>query len=89
VSNAIVVVGASAGGLAPIRRITEALPVTCKATLFIVLHTGRIPSSLPEILSWHGKMPVEFGQNGAQIEKGHIYVAPSDWHMLVSANRIH
>jgi two-component system, chemotaxis family, protein-glutamate methylesterase/glutaminase len=84
----IVVVGASAGGLSPLRSITESLPRTCKATLFIVVHTGRIPSSLPEILSWHGRMPVEFGRNGTHIEAGHIYVAPPDRHMLVSINRI-
>ena len=84
----IIVVGASAGGLAPLRSITESLPRNCMATLFIVVHTGRIPSSLPEILSWHGRMPVEFGRNGAHIEAGHIYVAPSDRHMLLSINRI-
>jgi len=87
--TAIIVVGASDGGLAPLRQITESLPRYCKATLFVVVHIGRIQSSLPDILSWHGRMPVEFGRNGAKIEAGHIYVAPSDRHMLLSDTRIH
>jgi two-component system, chemotaxis family, protein-glutamate methylesterase/glutaminase len=87
-SQAIVVVGASAGGLAPLRSITEALPRNCKATLFVVVHVGKIRNSIPEILSWNGKMPASFGADGALIEPGHIYVAPSDQHMLVTADSI-
>lgn len=87
-ANAIVVVGASRGGLSPLRRITELLPHTCKATLFVVVHVGEIPNSLPEILSWNGRLPVSFGAEGTLIEAGHIYVAPSDRHMLVTAHDI-
>jgi two-component system, chemotaxis family, protein-glutamate methylesterase/glutaminase len=76
------------GGLDPLRSITEALPRNCKASLFVIVHIGRIPSSLPEILSWHGQMPVAFGRNGARIDGGHIYVAPSDRHMLLSAHNV-
>ena len=87
-ANAIVVVGASRGGLSPLRRITKSLPHTCKATLFVVVHVGEIPNSLPEILSWNGRLPVSFGAEGTLIEAGHIYVAPSDRHMLVTAHDI-
>jgi two-component system chemotaxis response regulator CheB len=86
-ANAIVVVGAAIGGLDPLRRITEALPRNCGASIFIVMH-GSYPGVLPEILGWHGSLPIVIGRDGALIEAGHIYVAPQDHHMLVEIDRI-
>jgi two-component system chemotaxis response regulator CheB len=86
-ANAIVVVGAAIGGLDPLRRITEALPRNCGASIFIVMH-GSYPAVLPEILGWHGSLPIVIGQDGASIEAGRIYVAPQDHHMLVEIDRI-
>jgi CheB methylesterase len=85
--SAIVVVGASAGGLTPLRHITE--PRNCLASVFVIVHIGKIPSSLPEILSWHGKMPVGFAKAGEAIEPGHIYVAPPDAHILITDKHLH
>jgi two-component system, chemotaxis family, protein-glutamate methylesterase/glutaminase len=82
------VVGASAGGLNPLRAITEALPRECGATFFVVVHIGKIPSVLPEILSWHGRLPVAFASDGEPIKPGHIYVAPSDRHMVLAEQHI-
>ena len=87
IAHPIVAVGASGGGLEPLRRITERLPRNCKATVFVVMHSGAA-SLLPEILSWHGKLAVDFAQDGAAIEAGRIYVAPPDHHMLVEAGHI-
>jgi two-component system, chemotaxis family, protein-glutamate methylesterase/glutaminase len=87
-ANAIVVVGASSGGLSPLRRITESLPHNCKVTVFVVVHVGKFRNSVPEILSWNGRLPVSLGADGALIEPGHIYVAPSDQHMLVTTDNI-
>jgi CheB methylesterase len=74
VAQAIVAVGAAGGGIEPLRRITERLSRNCGATVFVVMHSGAA-SFLPEILSWHGKLPVEFAREGAPIEAGRIYVA--------------
>src|SRR5580693_482257 len=87
VAHAIVAVGAAAGGLEPLRRITERLPRNCGATVFVVMHSG-VASLLPEILSWHGNIAVEFARAGARVKAGHIYVAPPDHHMCVVADHI-
>jgi two-component system chemotaxis response regulator CheB len=79
----IIAIGASAGSLDAVRLITEALPRECAAAIAVVFHTGRHPNNLPEILSWHGKLPVIFGEEGADLEPGRIYVAPPDHHMLL------
>jgi two-component system chemotaxis response regulator CheB len=86
-ARAIVAVGAAAGGLEPLRRITERLPRNCGATVFVVMHSG-VASLLPEILSWHGNIAVEFARAGVHVKAGHIYVAPPDHHMCVEADRI-
>jgi hypothetical protein len=59
VANPVIAVGASSGGLEPLRRITEPLPRNCDATLFVVMHAGA-DSLLLQILSWHVKLRVEF-----------------------------
>ena len=87
VAHAIVALGAAGGGLEPLRRVTERLPRNCGATVFVVMHSGAA-SFLPEILSWHGKLPVEFARDGAPIKAGRIYVAPPDHHMCVVADHI-
>jgi two-component system, chemotaxis family, protein-glutamate methylesterase/glutaminase len=86
----VLAIGASAGGLEAVRRITEALPRNCGAAVALVMHVGRQPSQLPEILNWHGKLPAAFAEEGAMLEPGHIYVAPPDRHLLLQApGRIH
>jgi two-component system, chemotaxis family, protein-glutamate methylesterase/glutaminase len=88
VRNAIVVIGASEGGVDPLRQITEGLSLKCGASVFVVMHTGMIRSSLPEILRWHGRLAVEFGRDGSSIEPGRIYVAPADQHMVITVDHI-
>jgi two-component system chemotaxis response regulator CheB len=85
----IVVIGAAAGGLDPVRRIVEALPRDCGAAIAVVFHNGAQPSDVPEILSWHGKVPTSFGDEGTSLEPGRLYVAPPDHHMLLSRVGIH
>jgi two-component system chemotaxis response regulator CheB len=82
----IIAIGAASGGIEPLRRITEDLPRNCGATIFVVLHSGAA-GLLPEILSWRGKLPVEFARDGVAIKSGRIYVAPPDFHMLVGSGR--
>ena len=86
----VLAIGASAGGLEAVRRITEALPRNCGAAVALVMHVGRQPSQLPEILNWHGKLPAVFAEEGVVLEPGHIYVAPPDRHLLLQVpGRIH
>ena len=87
VAHPIVAVGASGGGLEPLRRITERLPRNSAVTVFVVMHSGAA-SFLPEILSWHGKLRVEFAREGDFIAPSRIYIAPPDHHMCVDARHI-
>ena len=85
----IVVIGASAGGVEALIRLAQALPRDLPASLFVVLHTpARGKSMLPAILSRSGPLPATHAEHGASIERGRIYVAPPDHHLLVKPGSI-
>lgn len=86
---ALVVVGASAGGVEALQRFARALPADFAAPILIVLHaspTGR--SYLPEILTRAGRIPAAHARDGEPLEQGRIYVAPPDCHLLVFDGRM-
>jgi len=85
----IIVVGASAGGLPALKALVQSLPKDLPASVFVVSHLSpRTPSALPEILGRVGSLPAGVPQDGAPIERGRIYVAPADFHLLVEPERI-
>ena len=80
----IVVIGASAGGIAALTTLLGDLPADFPATLFVVVHIPpSAVSRLPEILSRAGPLPATHVQHGEAILPGHIYVAPPDRHLFV------
>jgi two-component system, chemotaxis family, protein-glutamate methylesterase/glutaminase len=88
----IIVIGASAGGVEALQSLTAGLPADLEAAVFIVLHIGAGidgQSYLPEILSRAGKLVAINPKDGDAIETGRIYVAPPDYHLTISSDRIH
>lgn len=85
----LVVVGASAGGVEALTRFARALPVDFGAPVLVVLHVpASSPSVLPGILSRVGALPATHAVDGEALKAGHIYIAPPDCHMVVSADHI-
>jgi len=78
----IIVVGASAGGLEPLRLLLVDLPADLPAAVFVVLHVGET-SQLTHILDQAGALPVAAAENGGAIERGQVYVAPPGKHLLL------
>jgi two-component system chemotaxis response regulator CheB len=79
----IVAIGGSAGAFSVLREIAAALPADLPAAVLVVIHVGPGPTILPTILNESGPLPAKFAQDGEPIEKGRIYVAPADRHLLV------
>jgi two-component system chemotaxis response regulator CheB len=80
----IVVVGASAGGVEALTTVIGGLPAELPASVFVVLHLSPSGFSvLPAILERSGPLPASAARDGEPIERGHVYVAPPDFHMLV------
>lgn len=85
----LIVVGASAGGLLPLRHLAATLPADFPAALCIVTHIpAHTPSHLPFILSRAGPLPATHPQDGEEILPGHIYCAPPDHHLLIEEGRL-
>jgi two-component system chemotaxis response regulator CheB len=81
----IVVIGGSAGALKPLSLIVSGLSEDFRASLLVVLHTSvESDGKLPEILGRATSLPVAFAKHEEPIERGRVYVAPPDFHMLVT-----
>jgi two-component system, chemotaxis family, protein-glutamate methylesterase/glutaminase len=80
----IIVVGASAGGVEALSRLVADLPVDLPAAVFIVLHISpHSGTALPRILDRRSKLIVGHPYNGESIERGRVYVAVPDHHLIV------
>lgn len=85
VGHDIIVIGTSAGGLKALSKIVTNLPADLNAVIFIVQHiAANKPSLLPKILEDVGDFPVSHPQDGEKFQKGQIYIAPPDHHLLIN-----
>jgi two-component system chemotaxis response regulator CheB len=83
----LIVIGASAGGIEALQQLLRKLPSDLKAAVLIVVHTSNHPSSvLPHIMQRAGKLPAVHPADSTPIKKGHVYIAPPNFHMLVEGN---
>lgn len=85
----IIVIGASAGGFEPLKKLVAGLPKDLAAAVFIVWHLpANAQGILPSVLEKEGALPAAHGVDGEEIKTGRIYVAPPDHHLLVEENRV-
>lgn len=85
----IIVIGASAGGVEALVTLVGSLPADLPAAVFIVLHIPAQGSSvLPHILSRSGRHVALHPKDGDVIERGKMYVAPPDHHLLLNHDTI-
>lgn len=65
------------------------LPASFPAAVCVVLHLSPLRSSaLPSLLSRSKRLPAAYGIEGERIERGRIYIAPPDRHLLVEDHQI-
>ena len=85
----IIVIGASAGGYEPIKTIAAGLPKDLDASVFIVWHMSPdVRGILPQVLNKNGGMPAAHAFDRQEIEKGRIYIAPPDHHLLLDEGHV-
>lgn len=86
----VIVVGASAGGLKALSEFVAQLETGMDAAVFIVMHLSRtsISDFLMLQLQKFTSLPCEVATHGAEIETGHIYIAPPDVHLLIKKETI-
>jgi len=85
----LVVIGASAGGIEAVSRVLRGLPKDFPSAICLVLHLApKDHGFLVELLAKHTKLAVRWGEQGAELKPGCVYVAPIDLHMLVFDDHI-
>jgi two-component system, chemotaxis family, protein-glutamate methylesterase/glutaminase len=85
----VIVIGASAGGVAALTNLVKGLPADLGAAVFVVMHVRPYtPSALPRILAEAGPLEAVHAEDRGRFRPGRIYIAPPDKHMLLEAGRL-
>lgn len=86
----IIVIGTSAGGMEALKHLVIQFPASFPAPIFIVNHLAPETRSdvLVRSLDAMSSLPCIQPEDGQTFKNGHIYVAPSDHHMLIAKNKI-
>lgn len=85
----VVVIGASAGGLNALTSLVSQLQKDFPAPILVVQHissdaTGNV---LVDLLNENSKLNCAHAENGATLLPGHLYLAPSDHHLMIDGDQ--
>jgi len=87
--RALVVVGASAGGVEAVSTLLGQLPADLGAPVLVAIHRAAVPESLlADVFSRAGRLPVHDALDGEPLRAGATYLAPQDRHLLVEDGRV-
>jgi two-component system chemotaxis response regulator CheB len=84
----VIVIGASAGGVAALSELFAALPPRLPATIGVVLHRSAVPGELAQVLGRQSALPVIEPRGTSPLKYGVIYLAPPDHHLLFEHNGV-
>ncbi len=81
----IVVIGASIGGLKALQEVLAGLPQDFPVPVVIVQHRGKdSETGLCDFLARTSRIPISEPEDKESILQGHAYLAPRDYHLLVT-----
>jgi two-component system chemotaxis response regulator CheB len=86
--GAVVVIGASAGGVETLCQLVKRLPADFSVPILVVLHLAPYGSALPQILTRCGPLEAAHPVDGERLTPGCIRVAPPDHHLIVCDGKI-
>lgn len=82
----VAVVGCSAGGLRALQVVIPDLVGDLAAPVIVVCHTAGEVSTLCELIGRKASLLVREARERLRAEPGVVYVAPSDYHLLLEAD---
>lgn len=90
IARNIIAIGASAGGFEAIQKVVSGFQPGLGAAVFVTQHLSeRSEGILPEILNRIGCLPAMHPWEETRIEMGRIYVAPPDYHLLLTPDTVY
>ncbi|WP_315861032.1 chemotaxis protein CheB [Stieleria sp. JC731] len=83
-------IAASMGGIEAISELLSYLPGDFPGSIFITQHTSSISrrTYLADIFGRRSKLPCQLAIDGERFQKGHIYVAVPDRHLLIDYDTV-
>ena len=85
----VIVIGASAGGVASLSQLVRRLPAQLQAAVAVALHVPEESTSvLPTILTREGPLTATHAVDGEPLQHGRIYVAPPGRHLIVKRQTV-
>lgn len=81
-TDSIIVIGASSGGLEPMINVLRVLPRNLDAPVVVAIHGGEF-SKLTEVLTTKVLLPVQKATDGQALERGVIAVCPGGEHTRI------
>ena len=85
----VIVMGASAGGVAALRELFAKLPGDLEAAIAVVLHRSPVvESALASVLGWRSTLPVVEAVDGMPFQRAAIHVAPRDQHLSIDGTTL-
>jgi two-component system chemotaxis response regulator CheB len=79
----IVMIGVSAGGLTAVTTMLRGLPESFLLPLVVIQHRSRDSILLCDLLQGASRLEVREVVDKESIQKGRVYIAPPDYHLLV------
>ena len=80
----VIVIGASAGALEPLKTLFAELPADLNAAIFVVLHVAASGKGfLPDILNKAGHLYAHHVRTSDSIRPGEVYIAPPNQHLVI------
>lgn len=87
-SAKVVVIGCSAGGFTLLFDLIAKLPKSFPLPIIVVIHRSRKhKSSIEELLNDKSKVIVKVASDKDHLQKGTVYFAPSDYHLLLEPDQ--
>jgi two-component system chemotaxis response regulator CheB len=85
----VIVIGASAGGVSALKKLCGALPADLPAVVGVVLHRGPwYGVDVSQIYGKAGRIRVKEARTGDRLERGILYFAPADRHMVFETTHL-
>lgn len=83
----VLLIGGSAGSLEVLSLLLPQLNQIYSFSIFLILHRkSASDTTLENLIALKTKIPLEKVEDKVKIKRGHIYVAPSDYHLLFEKN---
>ena len=86
----LVLIGSSTGGPKALPEVLSRLPGDIPAAILVVQHMPEgFTRSFAERLNWSSSLDVKEAEEGDELKRGHVLIAPGNHHMEVVGNHVH